>query len=238
MGAAAYFFSAFSNERQVFAVAFLLELLDGDEAQRRPSSCSNACRRWPPGRRRRRGRGARRCPWSGPPCAPCRECCRSARSTFSLTSGLVKLGQPVPLSNLSIELNKGLAADHVHVDAGLVVVPVGVAERRLGAGLAGDAVLFGGEPLLEFFLGGFGGGVLSVVCMGVAVAAGEAAAAGVGVLGADRGRRQATSNGDAPATISLSRRHGPSGRGEDWREDGFMASGYWLFVGSPQVRLM
>ena len=46
-----------------------------------------------------------------------------------------------------------LARDHVHVDAGLVVVPELVAERRLGGAALGDVVLLGGELALELGVG-------------------------------------------------------------------------------------
>ena len=47
------------------------------------------------------------------------------------------------------------AGDDIDVDAGLVVVPVGVVKGRLRAGLTGNAVLLGGELLLEVVLGRF-----------------------------------------------------------------------------------
>ncbi len=79
-----------------------------------------------------------------------------------------RLGEARP-AGAAVELvqraEKRLAGDDIDVDAGGVVVPVGVAEGRFGAGLAGDAVLLGGELLFEFFLGGFAVVVL-VVCIG------------------------------------------------------------------------
>src|SRR5262249_36937977 len=42
-----------------------------------------------------------------------------------------------------------LARDDVDVDAGLLVVPEGVPERRLGRLVLRDLVLLGGQPLLE-----------------------------------------------------------------------------------------
>jgi hypothetical protein len=66
-------------------------------------------------------------------------------SLFSVTlcgdMGLVKLGQPVPLSNLSSELKKRLAGDDIDVNSGLVVIPVGVMKRPLGGSLARYAIL-------------------------------------------------------------------------------------------------
>jgi hypothetical protein len=58
----------------------------------------------------------------------------------------VKLGHPVPLLNLVIEANSGSPGHGVDVDAGLVVIPVLVPERRFGGALLGDPVLLGREP--------------------------------------------------------------------------------------------
>jgi hypothetical protein len=72
---------------------------------------------------------------------------RCERSRFSttllLSIGLVKLGQPVPLSNLVDRREQRLAGNHVDVDAGLVVVPVLAGERPFGAVLLGHVVLLG-----------------------------------------------------------------------------------------------
>src|SRR2546428_6412746 len=52
-----------------------------------------------------------------------------------------------------------LPRDHVHVDAGLVVVPERVPERRLGGATLGDVVLFRRQPALELGIGrALGGG--------------------------------------------------------------------------------
>src|SRR5437660_992019 len=64
--------------------------------------------------------------------------------TFAASSGRVKLGHPVPDSNLSSELNSG-SPDHVHVDAVSVVVPVLVVERRLRRLVLGHLVLYLGQ---------------------------------------------------------------------------------------------
>src|SRR5690606_31183016 len=58
------------------------------------------------------------------------------------------------------------AGHHVDVNARLLVVPVGIAERRLGAALLGDVELLGREPAAKVFgrrlaITGAHGGVLS-----------------------------------------------------------------------------
>jgi hypothetical protein len=47
------------------------------------------------------------------------------------STGRVKLGQPEPLSYLSVETKKRLARAGFHVEAGFVMVPVLVVERAL-----------------------------------------------------------------------------------------------------------
>lgn len=64
--------------------------------------------------------------------------------TASAAMGRVKLGQPQPESNLFGELNKELAADDIHINAGRKQVVVCMAEGVFGAALLGDAVLLGG----------------------------------------------------------------------------------------------
>ena len=79
----------------------------GDYRRRAPgcrSSCSSAGR-WGRGRRRTRGRGGRRSAGTRPRRAPSRGCGRCSISTASATIGSVKLGQPVPDSNLVLASN-------------------------------------------------------------------------------------------------------------------------------------
>ena len=72
-------------------------------------------------------------------------------STASATIGSVKLGQPVPDSNLVDRVEQLGAASRAAVDAVVVTVPVLARERPLGAGLAQHLVLLRaqlGPPLL------------------------------------------------------------------------------------------
>ena len=85
-------------------------------------------------------------------------------ATAAGSAGAKKLGQPVPDSNFASEREKLGAAAGAAVDARTVLVPEGAAERALGALLAEDAVLLGGElgAPLGVGLGGWGGGGLGV----------------------------------------------------------------------------
>ena len=74
-------------------------------------------------------------------------------STASATAGSVKLGQPVPESNLVSALNSIGAAARAAVVAGVLVVDVLAGERRLGAGLAQHVVLRGRELLAPLLVG-------------------------------------------------------------------------------------
>ena len=55
----------------------------------------------------------------------------------------MKLGHPVPLSNLSKDAKSGSAGNHVDVEARLLVVPVFVGEGALSPVGLCDAVLLG-----------------------------------------------------------------------------------------------
>ena len=74
-------------------------------------------------------------------------------STASATAGSVKLGQPVPESNLVSALNSVAAAGRAAVVAGVLVVDVLARERRLGAGLAQHLVLRGRQLLAPLLVG-------------------------------------------------------------------------------------
>ena len=65
----------------------------------------------------------------------------------------MKLGQPVPESNLSSRAEERLAGGDVDVEAGLVVVPELVVERRLGGVVLRDLVLQRREPLAKLGVG-------------------------------------------------------------------------------------
>ena len=68
-------------------------------------------------------------------------------TTRAGSTGCVKLGQPVPESNLSVELKSGSPVRDVDVETGLVIVPELVSEGRLGRRVLGDLVLEPGERL-------------------------------------------------------------------------------------------
>ena len=53
----------------------------------------------------------------------------------------MKLGQPVPGIELVGRSEERLSGDHVHVEAGRVMIPELVAERRLGGAALGHVVL-------------------------------------------------------------------------------------------------
>ena len=74
-------------------------------------------------------------------------------STASATAGSVKLGQPVPDSNLVSEPNSSAPHAGAAVVAGLLVVDVLARERRLGAGAAQDLVLLRRQLLTPLPLG-------------------------------------------------------------------------------------
>ena len=82
------------------------------------------------GRRRTRARGGRRSAARRPRCGPCRACCRSCSSTVSATAGSVKLGQPVPESNLVVGLEELGAAAGAEVHAVVLGRTVRAGERR------------------------------------------------------------------------------------------------------------
>ena len=88
----------------------------------------------------------------------------SVRSLLSTTrpgsTGRVKLGQPVPESNLSRRAEQRLAGDDVDVEAGAVVVPELVVERRLGPVLLRDLVLHRTQLPAQNVVGGLGVGLL------------------------------------------------------------------------------
>ena len=68
----------------------------------------------------------------------------------------MKLGHPVPDSNLSAELNSGSPDTNIHVNTRLVVVPEFILERRLGRVFAGHFVLQRRQLSLQFLILGFG----------------------------------------------------------------------------------
>ena len=71
-------------------------------------------------------------------------------TTFSFAIGRVKLGQPVPLSNLSSELKSGSPSNHVDVDPRAMIAVVFILEWRLGAVLARYVVLQRRQAFAQF----------------------------------------------------------------------------------------
>ena len=85
-------------------------------------------------------------------------------STAASSTGAKKLGQPVPDSNLVSDRNSGGAAAGAAVGPGPVLVPQLAGEGALGALLAKDAVLLGGEFGTPFGVGpGLGGRALGLM---------------------------------------------------------------------------
>ena len=74
---------------------------------------------------------------------------------YFLAQRLVKLGQPVPESNLSMEQER-FPGDDINVDPSLFIVPVLVFKRLFGTLLLGDFVLQGRQLLAEFCITGLG----------------------------------------------------------------------------------
>ena len=66
-------------------------------------------------------------------------------TTFAASRGRVKLGHPVPLSNLSKDAKSGSPETTSDVEARFLVVPVFVGERTLGPVSLRDAVLLGSQ---------------------------------------------------------------------------------------------
>ena len=100
-----------------------------------PGPSGNTCPRWAP--QLRQTTSVRTIPWLV-----------SVRpSTPSSVAGAVKLGHPVPESNLVDESKSGSSQQTQRVDALGVVVPVDAAERPLRGALAGHRVLLGRELL-------------------------------------------------------------------------------------------
>ena len=79
-------------------------------------------------------------------------------ATAAGSAGAKKLGQPVPDSNFGLGPEQLGAAAGTAVDAGPVLVPQLAGEGTLGAFLAEDAVLLGGQLGTPFGVGLGGGG--------------------------------------------------------------------------------
>ena len=128
-----------------------LQPLHRDEPQRRRVHAVAESGR-APGRRRTGGRGASRRPASAPRCG-CISSERSSRSRHVV--GLERPGEAGPPGARVVLVERAeerLTRDHVHVDPGLLLVPVLVAERRLGPLLLGHLVLQRRERPLELLV--------------------------------------------------------------------------------------
>ena len=111
-------------------------------------------------RRRRRGPGGRRSAGSAPRCASSRASRSTSVSTASPAIGAVKLGQPVPESNLVSDENSSAPQPGAGVRRVIVRVPEGAREGPLGPLAAQHLVLLGrqrGAP--------FGVGLVHLFCL-------------------------------------------------------------------------
>ena len=115
-------------------------------------SCSTAGRSGR-GRRGTRGRGGRRSCGTRASVRTMPWLASVFSSTASASSGLEEARPAGARLELRVGREQRRAAAHAHVGAVVVAVPVLAGERPLGAGLAGDLVLLGRQPLTPLVVG-------------------------------------------------------------------------------------